>query len=280
MWLVKSISDDFSIFLFCYFFVLLVLYKNITQKLTISFFNILSYYLIALLLIDSFNISRMILGVFILFFSVVALADNKYLKAIFLIVIATSIQLVCAWGVVFIIYKYTYEKIKNKKVFYTLYLSSLGVSYLLVELFKFILVSIEYGHYVVDESGTVSFLNYIYAMILIMFFYFTKSKFEIKNKITLQIFYLLPTIFYIVPLYSAIPIAYRFNYIYILFFIFIIPDMLNICISKIKSGQWGFLGFLIVVLIYIFMKVFNFFTRDIYAALEWSMVYDFVFWRL
>ncbi|MGP4987939.1 EpsG family protein [Pseudoalteromonas nigrifaciens] len=278
MWLIKKINNDFSLFLFTYFFVLLFLYKKITHYISLNYFSLLSYFLIALFLIDSFNLSRMVLGVFILFLSVVALSDNKYLKSIFLVLVASSIQMVCIWGFVFIGYKYFYEKIENKKVFYTYYLISLASSFLLVQLFKSILMVINYGHYVVDESDGLSLLNYIYAFILIVFYFLTDSKFKITNNITKQIFYLLPTIFYIVPLYMAIPIAYRFNYIYILFFVFIIPDILSVCFQRIKDGSWGYLCFLSVFATYVIMKINNFFIRDIHAALQWDIMNGFGFW--
>ncbi|HHX8394800.1 TPA: hypothetical protein ACVOYO_004634, partial [Vibrio alginolyticus] len=85
-------------------------------------------------------------------------------------------------------------------------------------------MKVGYSHYVDDEGGA-SYLNYIYlAVILFISFVFKFDKFvdETNAMVVLRI---LPSMFFIIPLYTAIPIAYRFNLFYILLFFFILPDL-------------------------------------------------------
>jgi hypothetical protein len=271
LWLVKWSGGDFSVFLFAYSFLLLNLYFYICNKISFTFISISSYFLMTLFVIDSFNISRMILGVFVLFVSVYYLSEKKYFYSICYTLIASSIQMVCLWGFVFILYIYIFNKFKSEKLLKSLmYLFSLLLSFLLVGVFKTVLSSIGYGHYLNDDGG-ISYLNYAYALFVLIFYFFTNFKDDEISPVSHLIFRLMPTIYFVVPLYYVIPIAYRFNYIYILFFAFLIPDIFNVSLRKIKNKNYFYVVWAILPVVYTLAKSISFFNSSVNSALIWKI---------
>jgi hypothetical protein len=270
-WFSKATMGEFAIFQFFYFLILLFLYKKITDRLPLSIYSLLAYFLISFFLIISFNLSRMVLGLFILFFIVEFLKNESYGKAMFVVFIASTMQATFLWGVVMVLYYYLYKKISSRLVFFGMYLVSILLAFQLVETFKILLVYIDYGHYIERQKGVFSIGNYVFLTVVI-FTYFTIQ----KNNNTISpfskvIFILLPSMFYVVPLYSAINIAYRFNFIYILFFAFLIPDMFKV----FTNSRMGFLGgFLLSVipLVYVSIKVYNFYSRDVLSSESWEIL--------
>ncbi|MBH0048910.1 MULTISPECIES: EpsG family protein [unclassified Pseudoalteromonas] len=271
VWFFRTVIDNYQIFQFFYFLVMLFLYRLITKSITSSIFGLFSYFLIAFFLIISFNLSRMMLGVFILFFVVKFLSKNEYKKAVLITLLSSLIQMVCLWGVVFIIYYYVLNKVKSKTLFIFLFLLVLANSFLIVEVFKVVLISVNYGHYLSKESEGFSGANYLYAIYLSIIYYLFLNKSVVSNPVSDTIFKLLPTMVFIIPLYFAIPIAYRFNFIYILFFAFIVPDLFIF----LKKNNTSFILRIIIAVVpvlYITSKVYNFYTRDVLSAENWSLL--------
>ncbi|MEZ9500317.1 EpsG family protein [Vibrio lentus] len=272
MWLVKNTLDSFPTFLFLYFMLSLYLLSSITKKITVSGSSILSYILLSFMLVSSFNVSRMILGLLFLFFVVSALSEDNYGKAFLYACIATSIQSTCIFGFIFIGYKFVYEKLNNKIKFYILYLISLASAFLLVEVAKSILISIDYGAYVTNiEGAEPSLFNFGYALFLLYVTYLASGNYTFENRVTNQFLQLLPSMFYILPIYLQIPIAYRFNLIFVMLFAFCIPDVLKFFSRRINSGNYFYVILYGVVVTYFVLKVYNFLTRDVYSALLWDI---------
>ncbi|WP_171043869.1 EpsG family protein [Pseudoalteromonas sp. S2721] len=271
VWFFRAIFDNYQIFQFFYFLIMLILYRLITREISKNVSGILSYFLIALFLIISFNLSRMMMGVFILFFVVYFLSKNNYKKAILVTLLSSLIQMVCLWGLVFIIYYYVLSKTKSKSLFVLLYLFVIANSFFIVEVFKAILVSVDYGHYISKESEGFSGFNYIYAIYLSFIYYVFLKKDVVVNRVSDTILKLMPTMVFIIPLYFAIPIAYRFNFIYMLFFAFVIPDLF----SFLKKANVGVVSRLIVAVIplfYVVSKIYNFYSRDVLSAETWLLL--------
>ncbi len=271
VWLFRATFDNYQLFQFVYFLVMLSLYRFITKSITRTVFGLFSYFLISFFLIISFNLSRMMLGVFILFFVVKFLSENKYKEALLITLLSSLVQMVCLWGLVFIVYYYMLNKVKSRLFFIFLFLVVIANSFLIVEAFKVLLVSVDYGHYLSKESESFSGANYLYAVYLSVIYYFFLRKDGVNNHVSDTIFKLMPTMVFIIPLYFAIPIAYRFNFIYILFFAFVIPDIFYF----VRGGYANVMSRLFVVLIpllYMVYKIHNFYTRDVLSAENWSLL--------
>ncbi|WP_322406954.1 EpsG family protein [Idiomarina sp. PL1-037] len=273
MWLVKSFGLSIHWFYFILGFSLLILIFYISTFLPITLFRIVSFFLLLLLFIDSFNISRMILAVFVLLLSCIFLMKGNYLKSIFTVLISASFQLVGLWGLIFIGYIFLKRKIKSKYTFIITYISLVFLSFVLVEAFKFLLVFIGYGYYIVDEPKF-SLLNYMFCFYLFFVFYYfilPDKRYKAK-KISVMVFNLLPTMVFTLPLYLAVPIAYRFNYIYMGFFFILIAETLKWSILKIKRRNIiGFLVAFIPSVCYCALKIYTYFDRDIGYAQVWAI---------
>lgn len=273
MWLTKSLGLPIFAFNFLFCFVLISLIFLTATQLPFTFFRLVSVVLFSLLFIDSFNISRMIISIFILFFVCKYLSLGKYKTSILITIIASSFQMVAAWGGVFILYHYLKEKNINKLGFFLLYLLATFIAFLSVKLFMVMLTSIGYGYYVVDESSY-SLLNYVFCLYLFSVYYFflKRDKDYNQSKLSHTVFGLLPTMVFTLPLYIAVPIAYRFNYIYILFFYFTISEILKWSWIQLKrkNVMMFTLSFFPIVL-YSVIKFYTYFERDIYAAQIWIL---------
>ncbi|EPP2134690.1 EpsG family protein [Vibrio alginolyticus] len=271
MWLSKSIVDNFNFFLFIFSVSILTLYLKICNVMTKNVFSIVSYFAISLFVIDSFNISRMILSVFILFFIIPELRKENYLRAILIVLLSTSIQMTGLWGLVIIFYYYFMYSLTNKKTIrFLMFLLGSVLSYGMVFVFKAMLMKVGYSHYVDDEGGA-SYLNYIYlAVILFISFVFKFDKFvdETNAMVVLRI---LPSMFFIIPLYTAIPIAYRFNLFYILLFFFILPDLCKFGVLNVKKLKLYYFPFIFIPLLYAGLKFFSYFQTSVNSALLWNV---------
>ena len=270
VWLFKYLFDSYEVFQLIYFLLMLFMYRLITKNLNGGASSLISYFLIAFFLIISFNLSRMMLGVFLLFFVVKFLSEERYKEALLFTLISSLIQMACLWGIVFIVYHYSLKKIKSRVAFASLFFVIIANSFLLVQLFKSMLVSVNYGHYVAESTEQFSGANYIYAIFLSLVYYVFFRDRKCLSPLSHTIFQLLPTMLFIIPLYLAVPIAYRFNFIYILFFAFLIPDV----ISYWRGGESMLVFRLLIVFIpvlYSMYKIFNFYTRDVLSAELWVM---------
>lgn len=271
MWLVKYFGFGFNTFNFLFSIALLILILFISKLLPVSFFSLISISLISLLYIDSFNISRMMMAIFLLFISCYYLGERKYKESLFLTFIAASFQMVALWGIVFVLYEIIFKRIRSKIFTVTFYISAVIVSFIATYAFKEILSMVGYGYYVVDESSY-SLLNYIYCSYLFLMYYLFIGNGNNISSTSRVVFRLLPTMIFTLPLYMSVPIAYRFNYIYMLFFYFIIPDLLiwSIHQFKKKNLHYFLIGFFPPI-IYALLKFLVYFERDIHSAQEWVL---------
>ncbi|EIU6790601.1 EpsG family protein [Vibrio parahaemolyticus] len=280
MWVVKSLGLPIHAFNFIFSFILTSIIFYVVILLPTTLFSLISVLLFSILYIDSFNISRMIIAIFILFVAAQKLKRLKHFQSFALSLLAASFQMVGGWGIVFILYTWAKGKIGNNFKFFLFYLISVVSAFLIVNVFKFILVFIGYGYYVVDEVSF-SLLNYIFCAYLYFIYYFFISRDDTYHISTSSniVFQLLPTMAFSLPLYMAVPIAYRFNYIYMLFFFFVIAEVLKWSTKKLKERKYAifFIGFL-PPLIYSFLKLYAYFERDVYSAQIWLLDRSLFFW--
>ncbi|WBA07859.1 EpsG family protein [Salinivibrio kushneri] len=270
-WAVKKITDDFEFFLFLISLLMLTLYLHICKYITAGVFSALGAFYISLFVIDGFNISRMILSVFILFFIIPCLNRRKYLYSVGITLLAASIQMTALWGFVIISYYFVlYELTERKETRLIFFFSGLAISFVMVSVFKALLVNIGYGHYLNDTSET-SYLNYIFLTVLILL----SQIFDLQNKFTGTIsetaLKVLPTMYYVLPLYAALPIAYRFNLFYLLIFGLLIPLYCNYGYKRLIQLDVYAISIFLIPLLYFGMKVSKYFEVNVNSALSWDL---------
>lgn len=271
-WISKNYLGNFEIFLFILSFLLLYLYLKVCSYAPNSVFSLLSSFLIALFVIDSFNISRMILSIFILFFILPCLQKRYYISAVAITLLASSIQMTGLWGLVIIAYFYCmYELFESKFSRFILFISGLFASYFMVYVFKALLFNVGYTHYL-DQEGDASYLNYFYLVMLISLSLIFNIQQSLEGTIAEIALKILPTMFYIVPLYSAIPIAYRFNLFYILIFFFLIPFFCREGLKRILKNEIYAVPCILVPFMYFILKVSSYFDKSVYSALSWEIL--------
>lgn len=271
-WITKNIiGSSFNYFLFLYCITILLLTLRLTSLLSKRYSSIFSYLLISLFIIDSFNIARMIIALLVLFFCIKYITERKYFKALMITTIAASFQMVMIWGVILIFYDYFMRKIKGRWYFNILLAFSFMIPILLIPTFKNILVMIDYGYYI-SSSESISYFNYIFVSILLIIVFISKKHGGvISNIYSEKILFLLPTVFYVIPLYFTVPIAYRFNYIYMLMVAFVIPDILHL-IKTSKINTLTKMIFTSVPILYFLLKYISYMLIDVQYAQDWLML--------
>ncbi len=270
MWIVKSLGLSFAHFMVVFYLILCLFFYKISLHLTRNWVLIFSILLLAVTFLESFNISRMSLGTFVFFYAFINLSLGRIYRAIFYTLLAISLQVTFIWGGLVLIYFLLLNKIKSKyrMIFHLIVFS---FAFVAVEIFKEILSIVGYLYYLKDSDIEPSYLNYIFVVILITLYYlFLRGK--VENRISVDIFSILPTMLFIVPLYSALPIAYRFNYIYYPMIAFVIPDIYK-ATKYSKNGRLVGFGVAFVPVLYVVLKVYGYFTGDISYLLVWDVVF-------
>jgi len=277
MWVAQSVGASFNDFLVVNFLLLILVLYKISKRLPKKIISLLSLILFSLLLIDSFNIIRMVLSTFLLMLGLLIYAENKKVASFFIIILATSIQMTAFIGFLFILYFYLQGKIRAefRAIFFVV---CLIISTLSVYLFKKILISIGYNHYITDVS-VFSPLNTIVGAIIFSChqFYLKKSGFKFSVHYNF-IISLIPIIILILPLYLEVPIAYRFNYIFMMFYAFIIPE--QILASFHRCSRWKVFGLAIPAFLvtYVTLKLNSFFSIGVYSAQAWEISKSWYIW--
>ncbi|MGI2799434.1 EpsG family protein [Photobacterium damselae] len=269
MWLFKTTTGSFALFLSFIFSLIYLFFLKICKEITLNYFTIFSISIFSLFFIDSFNITRMIIGSFLTFISIICLSNGDVRKSILYVLLGSLFQLVSLWGGIFIIYYLIVNKYATSKLKYLLLnVLLLLISYFSIRVFSSVLTLIGYGHYLTGDINSFSPLNYIYlTLILIGYFFLWKN--DIDNKVSNTIFLLLPTMYFVIPLYLNFQIAYRFNYVYMLCFAFILPD---ICSACLKSKGYILKFLLLLPLSYASIKYYSYFVSSMDDIKLWGLL--------
>lgn len=279
MWLTKSIGLDIHFFYFVFSILLLSILLFIVMETTKTFFSIVSIGLFSLLYIDSFNISRMIFATLLMLLALIYISKGKPKLGLFLVFIAASFQLVAIWALFLYFYlkwlKSDFSSFNKLIVYFFLVFLSFLLSFLFTSALNFI----GYSHYIVDEAAF-SLVNYFvcFYFCCVYFVFISRDNDFFLNEPVRAVFLLLPTMFFILPIYMEFPIAYRFNYIYMSFFFFIIPDTLKWAIRAYRNKRYiAFTITMFPVVFYVSTKFYLYFTRDIVYAEKWQILNTFTF---
>ncbi|MFL7040946.1 EpsG family protein [Vibrio lentus] len=277
MWSTQAFGGEFSDFLVLNFLILIAILFSISKRLPKSIVSLCSLLLFSLLMIDSFNITRMVLSTYLLMLGLLYYVEEKKVFGCLVIILAASIQMTALIGLLFICY-YNFQNRYNKSYRLLFFLLCLGGSFLSVYAFKTILANIGYGHYI-NESNAFSLLNSILGLIIFSFHYlFLKNSGYAFSRHYKFIITLIPTVLFILPLYMEVPIAYRFNYIYMMFFAFIIPE--QILASYYNFSNWRVFGLVIPIFLvsYMILKLNSFFSVGVYSAQLWGISTNWYLW--
>jgi hypothetical protein len=277
MWLVKYLGLSFNFFMLLFFVFLSAFYYRICNVITLNMFTIFSFTLFSILFVESFNISRMSLGGIICFCGLIEFANKRYCLALFYIILASTVQMVFIWGFLLFLYSFLLFKLPNRKSRFVINLSMFLFCFVAVELFKSVLIIVGYAYYLKDGEVSFSPYSYIYLTLLLLVYHLFLSDY-VRNVYTKFFFTLLPTMYFVLPLYMAIPIAYRFNYIYLIMFAFVIPDILYAS-KKTKNGSSIMVFVCLLPTLYTVGKVFGYFGGDIQYVLDWKLSPNLLFYN-
>ncbi|MNE21060.1 hypothetical protein D3C80_1142080 [compost metagenome] len=272
MWIVKSLGLNFSHFMMVFYLLLCLFFYKISLFLTRNWTLIFSVLMLSVIFLESFNISRMSLATLVFFYAFISLTLGKKIKAFAYIFFAISLQITFLWGGFVVLYYVLINKISRQYRLF-IHIGFFLLSFLAVQVFKDALSFIGYSHYLNIQDADIkpSYLNYIFVMMLLLINgLFLKDK--IDNAISKSIMTVLPSMMFIIPFYSALPIAYRFNYIYFPMIAFIIPDI-YIASRKIKIALPIKIGMALIPIVYVLLKVNSYYTKDIEYLLNWKVTF-------
>lgn len=271
MWISKSLGFDFHGFMLFFYLLLSYFFYKISMHLTRHWTILFSILLISLIMLDSFNISRMSLGTLVLFYAFIKMSLGHKVKSLMLLIFSVSLQVTFLWGLFVFIYYFMIIRIHRRfRWLFNIFIFS--CSFFLVEVFKDILMAIGYIYHLQNDDSSPSYLNYFF-IIIVLFFYYLFLNGKLDNKISKNIIMVLPSMLFIIPFYAVIPIAYRFNYIYFPMIAFIIPDI-YIASKKSKNGRVVGLCVAIIPILYAILKFYSYFSGDIVYLLDWSFQFN------
>ncbi|WP_429171552.1 EpsG family protein [Aeromonas rivipollensis] len=272
MWIIKSLGLNFSHFMMVFYILLCLFFYKISLFLTRSWTLVFSVLMLSVIFLESFNISRMSLATLVFFYAFINLTLGKKIKSFAYILFAISLQITFVWGGLVVLYYLFINKVSRQYRLF-IHIGLFLLSFLAVQIFKDALSYIGYSYYldVQDADIKPSYLNYIFIMILLLVNgLFLKDK--INNAISKSIMTILPSMMFIIPFYSALPIAYRFNYIYFPMIAFIIPDI-YMASKKIKIAMPIRIGIATIPIVYVLLKVNSYYNGDIEYLLNWKVTF-------
>ncbi len=270
MWIIKSLGLGFPHFMMVFYLLLCLFFYKISLYLTKNWTLVFSVLMLSVIFLESFNISRMSLATLVFFYAFINLTLGKKIKSFIYLIFAISLQITFIWGGFVLLYYLFINKVSRPYRLF-IHIGLFLLSFLAVQFFKDALSYVGYSYYVDVQSADIkpSYLNYIFVMILLVVNGLL-LKDKIENVISKGILMILPSMMFIIPFYSALPIAYRFNYIYFPMIAFIVPDM-YVASKNIRVAMPIKIGLAIIPIIYVLLKVHSYYNGDIEYLLNWNV---------
>lgn len=265
VWFGRTLTENYSLFLvFIYSF----MFFGVIKFLKFSKWNNYNFFVIALmitLLINSFNINRVVLAVVLGLFVYIFLHKDQYIRALLLTIIATTIHIssVILFPCILTVYLMRNQKnISWKKILFWIANFSI-VSVAFLKFSSGLISSSKYGIY--NQESSIAWPTY-----LIILFVFTLSLFKYKemvltNPFNKTLILILPIALIIAPLQIQFPILYRMLLFFLPVLYTLIPSLIVVLRFK-KIDQFYNLIIQLVLVLYLATRLYVFFQTEIYSS--------------
>lgn len=239
VWAIRKISSDFRFFLLCYYSILFIIQIKILSKITVSVITVFSYFAICfVLIINSFNLMRNILAMFVCWLAYIDLDKKKYIKSIVFITIAALIHfsaMICY--PVWLCFVFADKNNFSLKKVICLWIIMMVLFFLLkvsIPAFLFLIINRKYVNYL-RASGMAfnTFIGRSYLLLLTTWKFKALMHHNSMNRVMLVV---LLVNFLVIPLQSVMPMTYRMLMMADPAVFFLVPEL--ICVYKINKRNY------------------------------------------
>ena len=261
VWFFSSYIGGYEIFqVFIYAFIYGTLYFYL------KFFKPNGYLLVPILMlsfmvVSSLNILRVTVAIFIGFYVFYFLFKEKFFKAFLISILAVSVHTSAIFLLIMLAFYLLFNKLGkiNYWSVYLLFLALLFIASFFV--LPGLLSSHRLGVYNENE-GEFSLNTFIVASIVIFLTFNRYKAFVDYSRFNKTLIAILPTIFFVLPIFYNYPIGYRFLLYYLPIVFLLLPSIFYIYNPVLKKNLIYF-PLLFALSFYVVIKIYLFFTIGI-----------------
>lgn len=266
-WFIAVVFDDYRVALFFWHTVAFVLMIRFMRR-TIGGQRFLLLVIPAfyIILFEQLNTLRMIVGLTIVINSIFAMNQNKWLKALLVIIVACSVHMssvVFLPVLMFEIIMHNKNSFSNLKLFLMVVLAII-VSSGSVGLVAGLLTSLSKEAYL--DTSSVSYGIYIPAVILIVLILSNRRILEKQSEYAETLIIALPVVFICLPLQVNFTIAYRMANLFLPIMYSLSILLLSACVKWLSSSS--FAALFLIVNGYFVYRIMHFFLNGL-GFMEW-----------
>lgn len=253
--------EIFQVFIYACMFLMFHYYST---KLNKSYYSLFSLILLIFFIVNSFNTLRVIFAVFLAISVLFFLSDKKYLASLALFLLSFSIHMSSFVVFLFVFFNWLYNRLGFQFYIVVLFCSIFLSGFLAVFVMPVIIEDsrlVAYANQVGEISyGTITAVFVFIALILLRY-----EEVLSLNRYNRSMLISLSTFYIVVPIFYFYPIAYRLFLFYLPILFFLIPSILKVY-SPLEFRSIKFLPLWLIVIGYIFSRIYIFYTVEICSA--------------
>ena len=268
VWIIRSISPDFHLFLIFYYTVIFILQIKLLSRIKITGITVISYFALCFtLILLSFCLMRNILAVFLAVLAYFYLDEKKYAKSFLWITIATLIHfvsIICypAWLIYILSEKKDFSL--KKALWYWGILFVMVISLSSFAPFVLTFVDIKYVVYLKEKETDIiialpTFIGRSYIILLSIWKFKALVRHNSINKI---MFVVVLVNLLILPIQIVVPMAYRMILLADLAVFFLIPELIRVYPLK-RNNYHITLGIRLSLFLYLTWNIISFVRNSI-----------------
>lgn len=229
IWISRTISEDYRVALFIIYSIMFILMASYIKYINFNKYSFLSIFLLLTLWLSSFNITRVILALFLGTLVYTLLFRRKIKSALLIATLATTIHTAAVILFPIIVLVALIEnrvKFKPKKLVFLIFLLT-SFFLLAINIIDRIIIGTRYDVYLERAQGSMATGTYVIvaiSFIISLFKFNNLNKFSSYNKTLIII---LPVCLTLIPLQASISIVYRMVIFFLPILYILIPEIIR-----------------------------------------------------